>query len=966
MTKKSSIRTLLLCGVLALSAGCRQDGGDTGGNAGAGCVSLTWPEITQQAKPWTRWWWPASAVDKSDIDAMLDDYASAGLGGMEVTTIYGAKGYEDKYLEYLSPGWMDLFSHTLAAAGERGLGVDLANASGWPFGGNWVSPDYACRYLAVKTYKVSGGETFNEKMEYVEEAMVRTLGAPVRIEDMKYPIAANDKLQQHAFEQVRYPLSLPRIGVGAYGADGSYIDLSAMVDESGNLSWTAPEGDWTICAQYLGWHGKMVERAGPGGEGDVIDHFSGDAIERYLKKFDEAFKGYDVSGIRYYFNDSYEVDDARGNSDWTGDFFDEFLTRRGYDLRPHLMRLLGYDKSDTALNDRIVYDYRCVIDDLLREKYSVMWQQWAARQGKGIRNQAHGSPANIMDLYAVSDVPETEGRSIVGMKTASSAAHVCDKPLTSSESATWLDEHFKSTLGDVKTSVDTYLLSGVNHIFYHGTCMSPESAPWPGWLFYAAVHFQPTNPFWKDFGAFNSYVARCQSFLQAGKPDNDILLYFDATDLQSERGREQMLFHMSQHTPVQSAIGKSATYLYDKGYTWDFITERMICGNISVSGGKIVTAGGTRYETIILPECDKMEPATFNAILALAKKGATVMVENSLPADVPGYFEYEKRQDDLASLSGKLKFKEDCGLQVARFGKGRVILGTDLDAMLRYAGISCETMYASGLQCISRVKEDGGRYYFVKNASGKTVEGWIPIDTEAGDVGVFNPMTGDKGRAYIRAAASGKTEVWMRLLPDESILLETVDGSISDDYYRFFKPEGDVRGSLSSWNIRFVDGGPTIPAPRTVNMLCSWTLFGRNYENFSGTAEYTARLRPANPEAAAWELDLGDVRNSAAVYLDGKYVGTVFKKPYTVVLTNEQLAKGGTLTVSVSSSMENRISWMDRSGQQWRVFYNANIQARRPENRGADGYFTAAGWDIQDAGLLGPVTFRALSESRPE
>ena len=71
---------------------------------------LAWPEVTRETKPWTRWWWPASAVGKSDIDTMLDQYAAAGLGGMEVTTIYGAKGYEDKYLVYLTPQWMDLFT----------------------------------------------------------------------------------------------------------------------------------------------------------------------------------------------------------------------------------------------------------------------------------------------------------------------------------------------------------------------------------------------------------------------------------------------------------------------------------------------------------------------------------------------------------------------------------------------------------------------------------------------------------------------------------------------------------------------------------------------------------------------------------------------------------------------------------------------------------------------------------------
>ena len=224
---------------------------------------------------------------------MLTRYSEAGLGGLEVTTIYGAKGYEDQYLDYLSPEWMELFTYTLDEAAGKGLGIDLANASGWPFGGPWVTPDYACRYLATRTWELEGGEKFAGKIEYVEKPMVRSLGKKADISQLEYPVAANDSLQQYAFEQVRYPLSLPLIAVAAYGADGEYEDLTSLVGEDGNLDWTAPEGDWTVCAMFLGWHGKMVERAGPGGEGDVIDHFSGDAITRYLAKFDEAFKGED-------------------------------------------------------------------------------------------------------------------------------------------------------------------------------------------------------------------------------------------------------------------------------------------------------------------------------------------------------------------------------------------------------------------------------------------------------------------------------------------------------------------------------------------------------------------------------------------------------------------------------------------------------------------------------------------------
>ncbi|MCR4824762.1 MAG: glycoside hydrolase family 2 protein [Bacteroidales bacterium] len=921
---------------------------------------LGWPEITRETKPWTRWWWPASAVGKVDIDTMLDQYAAAGLGGMEVTTIYGVRGYEDKFLDYLTPAWMDLFTYTLEEADKRDLGIDLANASGWPFGGPWVEPEDACRYLASKTWKLHSGERVEDKIQYAEKAMVRTIGTPDKIENMEYPIAKNDNLQQHAYEQVRYPQDLPLIAVTANSTDGEYYDLTSRVQPDGSLDWTAPEGDWTVCALFLGWHGKLVERAGPGGEGDVIDHFAGRAIERYLWKFDEAFERYDVSKIRYYFNDSYEVDDAQGNSDWTPAFFEEFKARRGYDLKPHMAELLGV-AGDIETQDRVVFDYRETIGELLREKYSAMWQQWAARQGKGIRNQAHGSPANIMDLYGISDVPETEGRSIIGMKTASSAAHVTDKPLTSAEACTWLNEHFQSTLGDVKTSVDTYLLSGVNHIFYHGTCLSPNDAPWPGWLFYAAVHFQPTNPFWKDFGAFNAYVARCQSFLQAGHPDNDILLFFDATDLLSERGREPLLFHMGQNTPAQSAIGKSAEYLYNKGYSWDYITDKMVLDNIRTEHGEIVTKAGTRYKTLIVPECEKMYLSTFEKLLELARRGATILIENDMPEDVPGLSNLEANRERMEHLQTGLHFTQEDGIRSAQVGKGRICISSNLDKMLAKAGISREKMYDRGLQCISRVKEDGGRYYFIKNPTAQAIEDWIPVDAYCGSIGIYDPMDGSYGFGSVRTDGDGKAEIRLRLEPDQSLLLETFSGSYEGQAFPFYKHSGESRTLDGDWTVRFTEGGPSLPAARTVSQLSSWTLFGQDYEVFSGTAEYKYRLAPVEGTAEAWEIDLGDVRESASVWLDGHCLGTLFEAPWTVRLTQEQASRGGELVVKVSNLMANRIIDMDRKGKPWKVLYNANIAPRLPVSRDARGNFTAAGWDIRESGLLGPVVITPLA-----
>jgi len=45
---------------------------------------------------------------------------------------------------------------------------------------------------------------------------------------------------------------------------------------------------------------------------------------------------------------------------------------------------------------------------------------------------------------------------------------------------------------------------------------------------------------------------------------------------------------------------------------------------------------------------------------------------------------------------------------------------------------------------------------------------------------------------------------------------------------------------------------------------------------------------------------------------------------------------------------------------EWKKFYNINMSARLPENRGADGLFTAAKWEPRPSGLLGPVTLTPL------
>jgi hypothetical protein len=928
-------------------------------------TTLSWPRISRENKPWTRWWWPGSIVDEKDLSAALELYCKAGLGGLELAVIYGVKGEEDKFIKFLSPQWMKMFLYTLNEAKRLNIGIDLANSSSWPFGGPWVTDSDASKYVTYKSWKLTGGENLNEPVIFLQEPFIRFNG-PAGPD-----ITADTQCIAHlwqciarlpfAIDQVRFQRPLPLQLLMAFSDDGKAVDLTDRVDSSGMLNWTAPDGTWRIYAVFEGWHGKMVERAGPGGEGYVIDHFSGKAVNDYLSHFDDAFRAYDISYLRAYFNDSYEVDDARGQADWTPDLFKEFNKRRAYDLKYNLPALFQLDNP--VKNARVLSDYRQTISDLILDKFTLGWTNWAHKQVKITRNQAHGSPGNILDLYAVSDIPETEGTDILRMKFATSAANVSGKKYVSAETGTWLGEHFSSTLGDVKKAVDKCFIAGVNHIFYHGTCFSPPNEPWPGFLFYASTEFTPANSFWNDFPILNSYIARVQSFTQSSKPGNDILMYFPIFDRFSEY-HNTLLEHFDAVSPLfdGTPFKTAAEEMSEKGFGFDYISDLQI-SKASVNSGKIITNGESEYRTLIIPGCKFIPLNTFATIVKLAEEGATIIVFRDLPEDISGWADLDSNRIKFNTLVNTLNFKEAGrnGIKQAAVGTGKIISGDDISHLLAFAGIPREAMTDMELGFSRRTTENGS-CYFILNQSGKKFEGWIPVSSPGKSSAIFNPMTGEYGMAETRITESGNLETYARLLPYESIIIETYISEPKGkkyEYYDAILPAIEIKGK---WKVDFIEGGPVLPNPVETEDLVSWTAFdGNEVKNFSGTAKYLIAFRNPEVNADAWLLDLGKVCESARVFLNGKEIAGLIGPIFQVIIKHSQLSTVNHLEIKVSNLAANRIAYLDRSNVHWKKFYNINYPAHLSKNS-KDGLFDASKWQAQESGLIGPVSLTPLKK----
>lgn len=886
---------------------------------------FAWPTIRREQRPWTRWWWLGSAVDAPELTRQLTALCQCGFGGVEISPIYGAKGYEDRYLPFLSPQWLEMLAHTRRQAEQLDMGEDMILGSGWPYGGPWVTPENAAAKALFETFApdAQGRVEMSIASREVPEARLVTLMA--------------------------------------FSAAGQVVDLTANVNEQRKLTWTAPPGEWTLEAIFQTGTGQRVKRSAPGGEGLVMDHFSARAVQQHLAQFERAFSSLKSEAKpRALFNDSYEVYKAN----WSEDLLGAFHRRRGYDLRHHLPALRGQGSEDRIR--RVRYDYRRTLAEMLLDNFVQPWTAFAHRHSAMTRNQAHGSPGNLIDLYATADIPETEVFGTVCLtaagieplsavppefnrpgelfacRVASSAAHIAGKPLCSCESFTWLGEHFRVPLEHLRVELDMIFARGINHVLYQGIAYSPADAPWPGWLFYASTNAGSTNPFWRDLPAVNDYIARCQSFLQQGQIDNDVLLYMPIHDLwSSEAGTRDLLHFMSVHytddwlEKNMPGLAEWARWLEKRGHGFDCISDKLLDEAVRVEGDRLVARGGS-YKVLMVPPCHYLPPATLARMLKLARQGATVIFLTPMAEDVPGLSNLDSERVDLKRLLGGMR----------ESGKGRLLIG-DLESTIAQLSIPREVLADHGIEFIRRITDDGW-VYFLANWSRQPFEGWVPLAVPARSAILFDPATARRGLGAMRTV-NGQSQIYLQLDVGHSLILRAGREPADGAPWPYWKPAGDGQELPGPWHIEFLEGGPTLPAAGTVPSLSSWTTWTDNAEAlqaFSGTARYSIRFDRPKGAADAWALDLGQVLHSARVYVNGQELTTLYSRPFRAVLDAPLRDRDNELVIEVTNLMANRIADLERRNIPWRKFFFVNVNYE--EGARFDG-------PPMPSGLLGPV-----------
>jgi len=825
-------------------------------------VSKTGKSSDPLIRPWTRWWWMGSSVTKDGITEHLEAFKEIGLGGVEIVPIYGERGDEENFIHYLSARWIEMLLHTLREADRLNLGVDITLGSGWPYGGPWITEEYAA-------------ERYNE---------------------------------------------------------------------------VTGEGELTD---------QMVKRAAPGAEGLVVDHFNPIAMQFFLSRFDSLMQliTREELPLRAIFNDSYEVYGA----DWTSDFPEAFYQKRGY---PFPESLLNPNDSTLAETSSYWQDYHLTLSELIFEAAGKTIRNWCDKYGLQYRYQAHGSPSNLLDLYGLASIPETEcfGSSKFNIplvptdtnynedqfdrphpliyKFASSPANILGKTLVSSETATWLADHFKVSLSQVKPQVDELFINGINHIFYHGIAYSPFDKDFPGRLFYASTNFGPTGALWKHLDGLNDYIKNCQTVLQNSLPDNDLLLYYPVFDLWNNKGNDGNLMVQGVHNTkawlFNTSFGRTALELYDAGYAFDYISDQQlgILANNPAMRSK-------SYRVVIIPRTTYMPAETARNLNALREKGLQVYFLDTFPDKAPGYRDQQNRSDQLNAVLQSPDYSDH--------------IFDDMDTLLKALsanGISPENIKQNGISYIRKLHKNG-YIYFISNLGDTFINDHYPLARDFKAIEIYDPLTGKRGKAQIEGGPSNAM-VRLQLRPGQSLFLITYNKDIKQTAWKYISKEHEWLGLSRHWKMSIDNKLDAYE----LDSLQSWTKLPFDWAPYyCGTVTYTVAFEYdiSRSDAETVILDLGDLRYMASARLNNEKIGDFWCVPFQKTVPPDLLKTENSLVIEVTNLDANRIIQMDREHIPWKNFYEINFVdiSYQP--------FDASDWEPVSSGLLGPVRIIPVS-----
>ncbi|HVT88529.1 MAG TPA: glycosyl hydrolase [Tepidisphaeraceae bacterium] len=726
------------------------------------------------------------------------------------------------------------------------------------------------------------------------------------------------------------------------------VDLTSKMDRDGNLNWDVPQGKWTILRMGYSLVGSMVRAGTAGGAGLEVDKLNAKHVTDYFHGYMDPIKADvgDLMGksLKYMVMDSWEA----GMQNWTDDMIQQFKTRRGYDPTPYLPVLSGRVVGSADLSDRFLWDFRRTIADLIADAHYGTMADELHKYGMGLYSEAPGVSMEIIEDTLLTkskvDIPMGEfwlGRMhpppeyYVDVRMAAASAHVYGKKIVATESFTGGGYDSPATY---KNLADYWYAQGVNRIIFHSSAQQPLDTK-PGNTM-VGTHFNRNITWAEQAKPLLDYMSRTQYMLQQG------LFVADFSYLLNESPPSSQPFWGAgiQPTPLE-------------GYDYDTLNADALLNRVKVSDdGRMVLPDGMSYRILVLPQIDRMRPELLAKIRELVMGGVTLVgPKPTLSPSLQGGFPAA----DLAvqKLANEIWGDLD-GIQRNKhfLGKGLVTWGLPLDQVVSLVNLPKDAEFAGPLDAnvvwIHRRTPEAD-LYFVANRRDKTQDIQARFRVDGKEAEIFHPDTGIIEPAGY-SIENGRTTVPLHLDERESVFVVFRHPTTTLVRNLPIPAENTVATLVGPWAVTFP---PNWGAPPSVQLdkLASWNSNSdEGVKYFSGTATYTQHL-PSQPNwfgqgNKLW-LDLGKVGDIAEVSINGKMVGTLWKPPYRIDVTDSLKPGDNQLQIKITNEWSNRIAGDRGAPPEKRILAQARGRAG-----GGGGFGRGFGATPPESGLIGPVT----------
>ncbi len=936
------------------------------------------------ARPRAYWNWLNGAVTHEALTRDLEEAKAKGLGGLEMwdtEAMRNPDGFVPAGPPFMGPESVAAMHHAMKEAKRLGLELGLITSSGWNAGGPWVPPEMASKNLFVSTEVVTGPAQISRKLAFPE----------VPAECPKGP----DGLPKWMLEVAI--LAWPDTPNKVIADPSKIINLTDRM-KNGELYWTAPPGKWQVARFVCSNNGQQLIAASPNSKGPFIDFLDPDAtrfhFEYIINKLGMKRGGDPACPLKTLEVDSMEL---HPGIQWTPKFPEWFKQYHGYSPIAWLPVLTGWTVGDKDRSDCFQYDFNKTVSDLLIFSHYTTGSKVCAEYGLQLAGEAGGPGPPIWDTCPVDalkalgnvDVPRGEfwirHRNMFLVKEIASASHIYGKPYVDAESWTtwrrWMDSPFVR-----KQIVDRAFCEGLNRITYHGYSHSPVEAGFPGRTYHAGVDMNPQVVWWSKARPFMDYLARCCYMLQQGLFVADVAYYYG-----DQAPNFWPLFHSVPEKPLLPGLGA--------GYDYDVVNSDVILNRMSVRDGRITLPDGMSYRVLVLPDQRHMPLDVLSKLEQLVAEGATII--GPKPQQVPGLRNHAEQTTQLRALADKLWGACD-GINVTenRHGKGKVVWGLNARQYLVKQALGADfecldATQAAAMDYIHRQTPEAD-IYFVRNSTLKPVHANCRFRVEHRSIPqLWDPSDGGTKPLFVNEAMDGGTRVLMDLPPGGSAFVVFEKRNAAEGVRALAATAADP--SLPAPEVLSLDGGKAVlrfwqngqhtltdcggrehqttveqvptplvidgpwtvafdpkwgaPAQVTFPKLMSWT----DHENegvkyYSGAGVYTRTLEvPAGWLAAdrGVHLDLGDVRELAEVFVNGKSVGVLWKASFRADITALVKPGANDLKIEVMNLWINRLAGDMKLPAERRL---TRTNMKPVSDMGGDET-----WKIQPAGLLGPV-----------